>query len=406
MKYLSNLIPILLAFLMSLMILPMQAHAQQDVDGNRLNRDINIMESILSEMFRMKSTSNSEQARVVAAYTSRNSGVRGTYLPDYGLIFQIDRSSTQYLVINSEDETEGSMVFQYGENDSGDPEAVTRESITERIMEFLKNYGSTIGQLESDEHVMVIYGGAPGSTWSGFNLFTTSSGSRISSGNSGDRLPVISVSARMSDLADHRRGSLNDQQFQNRVSISETEPNDAGSKDMRVMANIFETAFEDNNEGFEVRGSVDYLLLDNFGALFFFDTGYGSSGVLRAPSAPRLRVGSDSNNSRIVAIEEMKKTLAEQQQEVEQKREEQRKNTLAALETFKTEIREYLVDYGRTLSSVESDQHVLLSITLNSSIDEIPDRIDVQVAKSVLERMDQGNLSREQAINQVSLREY
>lgn len=399
MKYLSKILPLTLTLLMAFA----QVQAQQNVDNNRLNRDINIMENILSELFQVKSSSSSQRSRgVVTAFASRSEEVRGTYLPGYGVIFQISKPSANILIASSDEdeEEEHTVVFQYG--DAEGEEEVNAESVKNRIVEFLKDYGSTIGQLSEDNHVMVIYGGAATSR-SGINFFAFT-GNRMQ-GNSDPDLPVISVSAQMSDLTAYRSGDLSDQQFQNRVAISETEPNDTGSKDLRVMANIFETAFEDNEEGFEVRGSVDYLQLDNFGALFFFEARYGTSRAIF--EIPNIQIrGSDNNNLRVRAIEETRQALEEQQKAAEQKREELRKNATTAFETFKTELKEYLVDYGRTLGSVDSDQHILVSINLNASVDEIPDRIDVQITKSVLDQMDRGDISREQAISRVSIREY
>jgi hypothetical protein len=337
-------------------------------------------------------------------FASRSEEVRGTYLPGYGVIFQISKPSAGILIAstNEDEEEEHTVVFRYG--DSEGEEEVNAENIKNRIVEFLKDYGSTIGQLSSDEHVMVIYGGSPNSGSSHFN-FNVSSGMRSSS-SPGPDLPVISVSAQMSELASYRSGDLSDQQFQNRVAISETEPNDTDSKDLRVMANIFETAFEDNEDGFEVPGSVDYLQLDNFGALFFFEARYGTSRAIFEIPNIQIRSGSGNNNARVRAIEETRQALEEQQKVAKQKREELRKNATSAFETFKTELKEYLVDYGRTLSSVNSDQHILVFINLNASVDEIPDRIDVQITKSVLDQMDRSDISREQAISRVSIREY
>lgn len=398
MKFISKILPLTLVLLIAFA----QVQAQQNMDNNRLNRDINIMENILSELFQVKSSSSSQRSRLVMAFGSRSEEVRGTYLPGYGVIFQISKPYANILITSTdEEEEEHTVVFQY--SDSGEEEEeVNAESVKNRIVDFLKDYGSTIGQLSSDEHVMVIYGGGPDNRNTPVNIFN-SSGMK-SAKSTGTDLPVISVSAQMADLAAYRSGDLNVQKFRNRLSISETERNNTEDKDLRIMSKIFETAYEDNEDGFEVRGSVDYLKLDNFGALFFFEARKGTNYAI---SDIQIRSVSDSNNAqRVRALVETRQALEEQQKAAEQQREELRKNAATAFETFKNELKEYLVDYGRTLSSVDSNQYILLSINLNVSVDEIPERIDLQIAKSVLDQMDRGDIDREQAISRVSIREY
>lgn len=409
MKYLRTLLPAILILLM----VSFTVQAQQ-IDANRLNRDIKIMENILSEMFRIHpANSGSVSGREVYVYATRSgtNNIRGTYLPEYGVIFQIPKPSSMGMLISRNDDGASGFSFYYGDDDS-EENAVTSEGITDRITEFLRDYGSTMGQLGPDDRIMVIYGGA-GRT----GLFGTYavSGSRVTS-REAPELPVISVAAQMSDLNAYRSGDLSEQQFRSRISVEEAEQNGNGNMDMRVMANIIETAFEGGDaEKFRVTGSVDYLKLDNFGALFYFDARYGSnvfSVRSLAPTAIFSTNDSSSDTARArsqearARVEVLRGELQATMEENEEKRAENARKTVAAFETFKLELKEYLVDYGRTLGSVESDQFILLSVTLNSSVEGIPDRLDVQVSKTVLEQLDRGDTSRDQALDRVTLREY
>jgi len=69
-------------------------------------------------------------------------------------------------------------------------------------------------------------------------------------------------------------------------------------------------------------------------------------------------------------------------------------------------LKEYIVDYGRTVKSVSSDQFMLLSVDVNGRYENIPGRIDIQVKKSVLEQLDKGSISRDQALERVVITEY
>ena len=76
-----------------------------------------------------------------------------------------------------------------------------------------------------------------------------------------------------------------------------------------------------------------------------------------------------------------------------------------AYKRLKNDLKEYLVDYGRTLSSLNDDHYVLLSVNIGGRWDTIPDRFDVQIKKSVLSRLDNGKISREEALKSVVLKE-
>ncbi len=398
MKYLSKIIILFLITAFGFQ----SVSAQNSVDANRMNRDINIMENILQELFRTRWEARGNRVSVAPAGNFLFGGgkdIRGTYLPGYGVIFMIPGGPPGFVTYSdTEDGKSFSYSFQYS---SGDAEnEVNEESITRRIKEFLRDYGSTIGQLANDDRVMVIYNTRHRDR--GVSFFS-------SSGEDKDieRLPTISVVAQKSDLQGYRFGNLNADQLDNRISVSTVEEDAKELLDLKVMANIFETALKEQDEkSFRISGSVNYLNLDNFGALFFFDARYSSSarGFLLRPGGARVfsLSGDAEQKARIEvenAIEAKLKETKEQQQELA---EEMKKS----YDTFISNIKEYLVDYGRTLSSVGSDQYIMISATISTSLDDIPERVDIQVRKSVLTSMDRGQVSRDEALSQVVVREY
>ena len=185
---------------------------------------------------------------------------------------------------------------------------------------------------------------------------------------------------------------------------------------MELMANIFKTAFGERQDeaSFRIRGPVNHVKLDNFGALFLFEASYSSSrsGVLQLSLSPKVRITGDSDadsppqRARVEVLQELDKEIEKEQQERAKKQEELEERTRNAFDEFKTQVIEYLVDYGRTLRSVGRDQFVMASVTVSSRVPDLPERMDVQVKKSVLEALDRGNISREEAIGQVRITEY
>lgn len=365
----------------------------QDFDTNRMNRDIKIMENILGEMFKTQFTSNEGTVQVRSqGYTIFGSGssgnVKGTYIPGYGVIFMIPASSNRYIISSGSSGSNRQVVFQYSSEDSD--RTIDKESVTSRIGEFLQDYASTIGQLKNNESILVIYGSA------------NATGNRTAvysiRGDEQDRpspLPVISVSAKKSDLDAFRSGRINSDALQSRLSVSTSE--DKERLDLKVLGNIFGTALGDGN-GNEYHlissSSLSYMYLDNFGALYSLDLHRGHALGSLSSSVFKLRLSRD----------------AESEDRAEA---EAREHELELTETIEKEYdalvnktKEFIIDYGRTLSSLEDDQYLLVSLNINESSDIIPERVDFQVKKSTFNQLDKGQISREAALNAVTLTEY
>ncbi len=372
----------------------------QSFDANRMNRDIKIMENILGEMFKSYNSSGKSSTTTLVAPGFLSDNVRGTYLPGFGVIFNVSTGSGLVVFSSSENQNQSgrSFYYSYQSSSSGNDEApkVNEENVKERIVEFLKDYASTIGQLKPDENVMVIYGANNSSQFSRL-VYRTPSGT-VRRDNK-DALPVISGSVSKKDLDDYRAGKINESSFKQRVNLASSKEKEY--LDLKVMGNIFETALKEQGvETFRLSGNADYLMLDNFGAIFNLDVSYRTNnrffGTARTISGIRVdgsyvttQRSSDSND-----------------EELEKEQQEYRQKVQAAYSSLKSNLKEYLIDYGRTVSSVKSDQYILTTVNVRGRYDDIPERIDVQVKKSVLEQLDRGSLSREQALDQVVITEY
>lgn len=382
--------------------------AQSNIDTNRMSRDINIMENVLEEMFKTSWAAHGNTVRVSSGSFSfgRSEDIRGTYLRDFGIIFTIPGGPPAFVMMSDSDGDKSSYSFRYDDSEEGEP--VTEESITNRMVEFLQDYGSTIGQLSDDDKVMVIY--LSHSPNRSVTIFHSRGDEKEKT--SRQQLPKISAVATKGDLQAYRSGDISSDEFRSRLDISTA---DAGKdqKDLRVMAGIFETAFDEMDEkSFRIRGSVDYLHLDNFGALFSFNARYSDRGswVFSEVAKTLEAVGEELEKTRADLENRIRSNIdsarSEKREKIEQSQKEQKQEVVDAYEQFLGDLKEYVVDYGRTLSSIDSNQRILVSVSLSSGYDEIPERIDLQIQKSVLESLDQGSMSRNQAMEQIQVREY
>ncbi|MTI87379.1 MAG: hypothetical protein FH748_05360 [Balneolaceae bacterium] len=394
MKKLYNLI---LIGLVSLLLTP--SLIAQEYDSNRMNRDIKIMEEVLSELFKVQNSSYTRKGNFIMHPDFGGNHVEGTYLPDYGIIFKIPRILSRYISSISVDKSNGKneIHFYYDSDDSSSSRQVTEEAIIARIAEFLKDYASTIGQLDDDENILVIYGSKPGSS-SILSVYDKV-------GNLVDKddvkpLPVISVVAQKKDLRAFRSGTIDDAAFEDRLTISKSQDNKK-YVDLKVMSNIFETALKEvPREAFRISGHVNYLMLDNFGALFSVDVRYND----RKFNVETFFIREAERRARALTTADKK----ENDDNRTPSKEEMQEKMHEAYQQLKTDVTEYLIDYGRTLGSVQSDQHILTSVNISDTWinANLPERVDFQIKKSILDQMDRGSISRQQALNSVTVTEY
>jgi hypothetical protein len=87
--------------------------------------------------------------------------------------------------------------------------------------------------------------------------------------------------------------------------------------------------------------------------------------------------------------------------------EEERKKTVMELyPKFKEDIKSVLVEYGRTISSLEENEMILLKIkTTKCEGCGIPKSLEVSVKKSVLTQFDQRKISLDEALKAVKTKE-
>ena len=390
MKRIQKIVPTLLIILLTTPL----AWAQS-FDANRMNRDIKIMENILGEMFKTYSGNSSSRAVYIADFAGGSRNVRGTYLPGYGIIFNVQTSSSFVLSQSSDGQgSSNSFYYSYSTNSNSDDDVkVDEESVKNRITEFLKDYASTIGQLKSTENVMVIYGSNSRNSFPA--LVYTSSNGKVDRKET-EKLPVISGSVAKKDLDDYRSGKINESAFASKVKTASTK--DKEYLDLKVMGNIFETALRDQEEeSFRLSGNVNYLMLDNFGAIFNIDASYRTDdrffGRVTGISVTGAYIRTDSRD-------------APDAKEAEEKEAEFTAKVNEAYSQPKSNIKEYLVDYGRTVNSVKPDQYILTTVNVRGRYKDIPERIDFQLKKSVLDQLDKGSITREEALKQVVVTEY
>lgn len=385
------------------------AQSGKNFDQNRMNRDLSIMQSVLGKLF----SSNYDNS-----FTSFTHQVNGTYLPGYGVIFRVPGSSAFSLrfIDSSAPPPPPSPVGSKGKLDSirkkieekyvivgragtgsvgtSKNNDLSKKDVINNAVQFLENYAEAIGQIQPDEHVVIIYQSH------NFGFFVEpavrSTGTATSSGEDKSGPLNLSISARKADITAFRMGKISDKTFRNRLKITDLNTSGSDIKDVKIMSDILQSALKQDEKGtFTIHGDVKYLIQPGYGALFFARAGYnsGNSPLIFLSNKGNTHSysysfsttdSSNSKDSKLNSKEHIKK----------------------AFNDFVQNIKQSMIDYGRTMRSLKPGQHITLSLEISRDYNILPKRIDFRVSQKTLSDYDLRKINMNQAISRIVETKY
>lgn len=427
--------------------------AQND---SRMQQDLRISQGILSELLKPES-------RTHRSFFSDGSDASSTYIPGYGVIFEV--STSNFIVEVADIETIDVRGSEDGEdevrvtvNGSRNSENATEielgnslESQKAAVTSYFLNYANLLGQLKPDERISVIV-----RSGSGFQFVAPppppsrpgqASTVRGWSSASNQSTGFI-MSAKGSDIAAHKSGSLSESQFKNRISTTDIKRE--SSIDLRIFEKILETGLSgdanptfslgrgltsvyDNESGLLVLGNVrgnqnisvvfrevELDSLTEITELSGIDSLLSPRFLIRGNAVTldrnldTLKVGLRRANEQ---LERARVELAKARElqivdinggfeffsENEMKPSRSPEEVKADLESFIDSTKDLLLDYGRTLDQVKSGQNIMLHMNVRASGDEMPDKLIFSVKKETIENYDRRAITKEVAKSQISV---
>jgi hypothetical protein len=384
-----------------------------------MERDIDIMEKVLNELFK-----NAAGNRSRGFYLASNRTAQGSYVPGYGVLFIAPAYSgsfgakggynyvyssggTNRTVVVTDGDWKGTMSYTGPSNEDKDkakgekqkektgknaPQAPDRSRrlsnvqdsilqahtnlVTTNMREFLANYADAIGQLAPGDRVMIIYNENARNS----DHYVTVSGCETCETRT---MPRISAEVKREDLTAFRSGKMNRKELDGRIRVNVDNPGKENYAEYKVFAGILESLYPVSREvPYRVR-NIGYHVLPSFGVIYLVDMGLRNE----TPNVVTIRDG------------EVRKSRTERDSAQVRIRTE-------AYGQFRNDIREAVLDYGRTLRNLSSDQVILLSVSLPTCEGcNVPPRANVSVKKSVLEAYEQNKMNRQQALEAITVGE-
>jgi len=411
----------LLSSLMVIIIssFPYLANSQTTVDASRMERDIDIMEKVLNELFSNRSSTHNPFNNV--KFSSERTA-QGSYLPGYGVLFITPAyagwANASKSFISTERGWKGTVNIapvaspQAGmitkgvdENKPMKSEEKPKEKaaqegkapqakmnvyhlnadsmlkaqielVTKNMKEFLVNYADAIGQLPADNRILLIYNE---------NARTKSRNFTI---DHGDRtslvaMPRISAEVKREDLATYRSGKMDRKGLESRIKIKQENEEKENYAEYKVFAGIVESLYPVNQQSLYRVRNISYHYLPSFGVVYLIDMNLRDE--LFASTALRYKTA--------ITLTEVEQSKTDSSQV--KLREE-------AYGQFENDIRATLLDYGRTLRNLSAEQIILLTVSLPTcEACKVPERVNVSIKKSVIDAYEQNKIDRKAALESI-----
>src|SRR5258706_2449 len=386
--------------------------AQNKVDEERMQRDIEVSENILGTLIKQQ-------------YGKRQffpMEVRGSYLPGYGVTFHVPSEmfgNMFFLQGGDENWTKEppmepaiagqpprpnvSYSYSYNTNErSAEEQAqkeyvkskkqgttprsknVTRRKVTtdssrisyhEKILDAAKNfiadYGDLLTQLQSNEKIVVTNKGE------GNNFAKV----WIGGFDRTQKQNLINVEGTKSDVNQFRQGKITRDQLMAKLRIVNSEISDELQPDLELLSSILNRLYSrDLSKTFFSDDNIYYERLKDFGALYHMQVYASNQQDDELYDMPTVRMQDVDQETRDKKVKEL-------------------------YPEFEKSIKEDMLEYGRTIKSLKDDETLMIEVNLTRCRHcGIPSTLELSIKNAVLKDYSSGKITKEAALAKITVK--
>ncbi|MEM6633395.1 MAG: hypothetical protein AAF694_27225 [Bacteroidota bacterium] len=382
---------------------------QGQIDEEKMDRDVEIMQKALNEVLKQEFS-----WEPTPLWRNKN---KSRYIPNVGIVLYAGNSSNS---------------FSFGQNQSDDDEP----EMLPIFIDFLADYGDLARELPLEESIMIRY-----TTGEGSNSFYWVEGKKgkvktetIRSFPGKETATSLLVKAQKESVTQFRRGEINRDDFEARLEISQSEGEETTTKEFKIFGEILKSLFQQDDNGGETVFAItqsgradeedepcDPVPCDEEAFRwnsYSFKSAWGDRveherilglGVVYELSLGYYLAGYNS----ILSLARFNEDEWEEREEEGEMDEEQREYLIKRdnkLEDiygdFLKEMKEAMVLYGRTLRSLEEKEYLMVRTELPACFEcELPAKVEFKISREALSEFDTGDSDLEEVMDQVGISE-
>lgn len=246
--------------------------------------------------------------------------------------------------------------------------AASTQKVIEAAKEFIADYGDLIA-MPGNEKIVITNRGNEGNHWYGAYM-------------NASKPSYLSVEALRSDITDFRQGKINRTALMGKIKVVNSVLEDELQPDLELLTSIFTRLYRsDLSKTFFTEGNMYYERLKDYGVIYYMQV-FSSHGGSDGFYANNLKKGTYSMPT--LGLENV--TQEQRDQKVKE-----------IYPQFEKDIKADILEYGRTLKSLKDNEELVFNIQL-TKCKGIPSYLELSVKNAVLLDYASGKISKEAAL--------
>lgn len=240
--------------------------------------------------------------------------------------------------------------------------------LIEAAKTFLADYSTILSQLKTEERITITNRANEG-------------GNRYWRFMGDEKRFFLSIEAAGADIKQYQAGKLTREQFISKIKVVESEVDAERSQDLELLNTIFDRLYQpDLSRTFFTEDNTYYERLKDYGAVFYmqvFSSNQMDRGYYNMPTQKIERVTQEERDKKVTEL----------------------------YPAFEKELKENMLEYGRTLRSLKPDESLVFNVKLTKCVDcGIPATLEVSVKASVLNDYMLGKLEKNAALAKMDVK--
>lgn len=367
-----------------------QTSFAQTIDEDRMKRDIEVGENVLATLIKHE---------INQQHTFFGLDIKGSYQPGYGVTFRLpgNYSMPFAIAISGDDVRNGSVIsqgnsYRYSITTNGSSEEEERndnevyklkqktkdrkrlsndsirteynDRVIKAAKDFILDYGDFISQLAPDEKIIV-----------------TNQGDRHHFYFNSAKRTRISVEGARADITALKQGKLSRDQAMKKLTVVNTESVETKEPDLEMLSSIFSRLYRpDLSKTYFTEGNVYYERLKDYGSIFYIQMVSSIERDLNKFNIPTL------------ALDNLDKETRD-------------KKVAGLYPAFEKDMKENILEYGRTIKSLKDDEVLVFNVALTKCTGcGIPSTLELSITSSVLKEFGAGKMDKSTAMGKFTLK--
>jgi hypothetical protein len=378
--------------LIGAVLITMQVLAQKD---ERMNRDLEVAENILETLIKQKLEKrnffpveiNSDYRAGYGVTFRLPYNLSGPFAWGFGAqdVAVTNGGNYQYFVepLNQVDlarvfdergrvvteNLQGKVRSTSREVNADSIQKATTEKLLEACKEFVADYGDLISQLQPTEKIIITNRGDGNRNWF------------IAVFPENQKPSYLSIETTKGDVTQLKQGKVSREQFMKNLKVVNSQMDNELQPDLELLTSIFNRLYQrDLSKTFFTDENIYYERLKDYGVIYYMNV-FSSN---------------QANYDRWVMPTQGLNNLSQ---------EERDKKVKELYPTFERDIKTDILEYGRTLKSLKSEEHLVFNIALTKCKGcEIPATLELVVKASVLNDYAAGKISKDAALAKIEVK--